>query len=403
MTSLKEAQEIVLSYAQETGGEEVPLASALGRVVKKDFYAPFDLPSFSRSAMDGFAVKVADLTGASPDQPVKLKLVDEVPAGYVSSKTITSGKTIKIMTGALIPQGAEAVIMVEDTKTEKDGILMFKSVRKNENISPAGEDVKKGELVLRKGSFIRPAELAILASFNCPKIEVAKKPVVSIISTGDELVPVGKELKEGQIRESNSFSLAGAVKLSGGEPKIIGIVKDNKKDLLEKINQGKEADIMLLSGGVSVGDYDIVKDVLVEDGIREIFWKVKIKPGKPIFFGVLNQTLIFGLPGYPLSSLITFEFLVRPAILKMLGRTQLHRRKIKAKLTEEIKRKPGRLEYQRASLTYQEGKYYVTPTSLQLSSALSSLVQADCLIELTPEVSAIKKGEPVEVILIDEK
>ncbi|MFH1612416.1 MAG: gephyrin-like molybdotransferase Glp [bacterium] len=404
MISLKQAQELSLKYTKETNEENVDLFSSLLRVLKKDIYADIDIPNFNRSAMDGYAVKSEDLKNANKDNPIKLDLIERLPAGYIAKQIITFGKAIKIMTGAMMPNGADAVVMIEDTEIKEDKILVFKSIKKGENIFFKGEDLKKGELVLEKGNIIRSQELSILASLNKSLVSVSKKPKIGIISTGDELVEIGKDLKQGQIRESNSFSIAGACILSGAEPLVLGISKDNKEDLLKKFNNIKELDIIILSGGVSIGDYDIVKDILIKDlGVHQIFWKVSIKPGKPIFFGCLNDMLVFGLPGYPTSSMIAFELLVRPVILKMLGKNNVFRSHFKAELKKDIKRKSGRQEFQRAILTYENGKYFVMPTFFQLSSVVISMIKANCLIIIPEEISEIKFGEMVEIMLLDEK
>ncbi|MFQ6067149.1 MAG: gephyrin-like molybdotransferase Glp, partial [bacterium] len=325
MIELEEALEIVLSQVKVLSAERVNLLSSLGRTLAEDVCADFDIPGFDRAAMDGYAVISKDLDSASKKRPEVLEVIADLPAGGSTKERVRRGKAVKIMTGAPMPQGADAVVMAEDTEKDHRKVKVFRSVGPQENVSFAGEDVKKGELILPQSSLIRPAEVAMLASLGRRNVLVRTKPRVAILSTGDELVEVGGTLERGEIYDSNSFALFSQVLLSGGEPYRLGIARDKKEDLLARIKEGLSYQILILSGGVSVGDYDLVIDVLREAGVKMLFWKVAVKPGKPTFFGIRKDTLVFGLPGYPVSSMVNFENLVRPAIFSMLGRRDWQR------------------------------------------------------------------------------
>jgi len=290
--------------------------------------------------------------------------------------------------------------MVEDTKEEEDRVRIFRKVEPGENVSFAGEDVKKGELVLEDGSFIRPAEVGMLAALGKENVMVRRKPTVGIISTGDELIEPGGRLKEGQIYDSNSLALSSQVATCGGTPQRLGIVRDNKEELISRIQEGLSFDILLLSGGVSVGAYDLVKEVAEEAGVKILFWKVAVKPGKPTFFGTRNRTLIFGLPGYPVSSMLNFENLVKPAIYAMLGRKE-KRLQVEAYLESSVRSKGKRRNFVRVKLTRKRGEYRAVPAPSQKSGVLKSMVWADGFVVVPEEIDEIKKGEKVQVQLLD--
>ena len=400
MIELEEAREIVLSQVKVLPPERVNLLSSLGRTLTEDVYADFDIPGFDRAAMDGYAVISKDTDSVSKKKPVVLEVIVDLPAGYSTKKVVKSGKAVRIMTGAPMPQGADAVVMVEDTEKEEGKVKIFRRVNSEENVSFAGEDVKKGELVLPQGSLIRPAEVAMLASLGKKNVLVRTKPKVAIISTGDELVEVGKTLKKGEIYDSNSFALFSQVLLSGGEPYRLGIARDKKENLLARIKEGLSYQLLILSGGVSVGDYDLVTDVLKEAGVKMMFWKVAVKPGKPTFFGIKKDTLVFGLPGYPVSSMVNFENLVRPAIFSMLGRGDWQRITVKAILKKTVLSGGKRKKFIRVKLAKEGDKYVAVPALSQHSGVLKSMVWADGFLILPGEVEKIEKGKEVFVELL---
>ena len=400
MIELEEAREIVLSQVKVLPPERVNLLSSLGRTLTEDVYADFDIPGFDRAAMDGYAVISKDTDSVSKKKPVVLEVIVDLPAGYSTKKVVKSGKAVRIMTGAPMPRGADAVVMVEDTEKEEGKVKIFRRVNSEENVSFAGEDVKKGELVLPQGSLIRPAEVAMLASLGKKNVLVRTKPKVAIISTGDELVEVGKTLKKGEIYDSNSFALFSQVLLSGGEPYRLGIARDKKENLLARIKEGLSYQLLILSGGVSVGDYDLVTDVLKEAGVKMMFWKVAVKPGKPTFFGIKKDTLVFGLPGYPVSSMVNFENLVRPAIFSMLGRGDWQRITVKAILKKTVLSGGKRKKFIRVKLAKEGDKYVAVPALSQHSGVLKSMVWADGFLILPGEVEKIEKGKEVFVELL---
>lgn len=400
MIHLEQALQIILSEVRTLPAQRIQVLSSLGRVLAEDIHADFDIPGFDRSAMDGYAVMAQDTCPATSDQPVFLEVIADLPAGYQTTKVLREGKAVRIMTGAPLPKGADAVVMVEDTKEKEDRVRVFRKVEPGENVSFAGEDVKKGELVLKEGSFIRPAEVGMLAALGKENVMVRRKPTVGIISTGDELIEPGGRLEEGQIYDSNSLALSSQVAKCGGTPQRLGIVRDNKEELISRIQEGLSFDILLLSGGVSVGVYDLVKEVAEEAGVKILFWKVAVKPGKPTFFGARNHTLIFGLPGYPVSSMLNFENLVRPAIYAMLGRKE-KRVQVEAYLESSVRSKGKRRNFVRVKLTRKKGEYRAVPAPSQKSGVLKSMVWADGFVVVPEEIDEIKKGEKVQVQLLD--
>lgn len=412
MITVEEALKIILKEVHVKNAEEVDIMCSLDRVLAYDIISKDDIPPFERAAMDGYAVRSKDIKKASLNNPVILKVIYDLPAGRFSKIIVKKGEAVRIMTGACLPKEADAVVMVEDTKTTNSNLVkIFKEIEKGINVSYRGEDVKKGEIVIKKGKVIRPAEIGMLASLGVSKVRVYSKPNVSIIATGDELVEINEKIRcsrwvpegsrSGSIRNSNSYSISAQVIKSGGIPNILGIARDNKKDLLSKIRKSEGSDILVLSGGVSVGVYDLVKEVLREIGVKNLFWKVNIKPGKPVFFGKKGTQIVFGLPGYPVSSMLTFELFVRPCILKMSGNKNSYRNIVKAILEVDLKRKPGRKEFIRTKIRLIDGLYYVKPTGPQGSGILKSLVLADGLIIVPEEVSNIQKGSKVKVMLLD--
>jgi molybdopterin molybdotransferase len=400
MIELEEALEIVLSRVKVLPAERVNLLSSLGRSLAEDVYADFDIPGFDRAAMDGYAVISKDTDSASKKKPVVLEVIADVPAGYSTKKVVKSGKAVRIMTGAPMPQGADAVVMVEDTEKDHRKVKVFRPVTAKENVSFAGEDVKKGELILPQGSLIRPAEVAMLATLGKKNVLARAKPKVAILSTGDELVEVGKTLEKGEIYDSNSFGIFSQVLLSGGEPYRLGIARDKRENLLARIKKGLSYQLLILSGGVSVGDYDLVADVLKEAGVKMLFWKVAVKPGKPTFFGIRKDTLVFGLPGYPVSSMVNFENLVRPAIFSMLGRRDWQRIRVKAILKKTVLSRGKRKKFIRVKLAKEGDKYVAVPAPSQHSGVLKSMVWADGFLILPAQVERIEEGKDVSVELL---
>lgn len=402
MVTPEEAREIVLGRVNSLPVSEVDILDSLGYVLAEEVVSNIDLPSFNNSAMDGYAVLVQDTRGASSENPIGLKVVDSIPAGTVSKKVVRSGTVMEIMTGAQVPEGADAVVQVEDTKIQGETVYILREARVNQNIRPIGESVNNGETVLKAGCLIRPAEVGILASLGMSKVKVFQRPRVAVLTTGDELVEVDEPLEPGKIRNSNSYFLYAQVLACGAEPIRLGIVRDNKKEMRSRIEEGlKIADLVLTTGGVSVGEYDVVKDVLAEMGANLRFWKVAQKPGKPLAFWTLNGKLVFGLPGNPVAAMVSFEEYVRPALLKMMGKINLDRPEITAYLTQELKKRPGRVHFIRVKVENRDGRYYAASTGAQGSGILKSMVLANGLAVIPDEAENLKPGDPIKVQLID--
>jgi len=405
MISVEAALEIILSEIKPLGMERINVFSSLGRVLGEDIFASTDNPPWDNSAMDGYALKAIDTKTASKNKPIILKVIEDLPAGYTAKKTIKKGEAIRIMTGAPIPKGADAVLMVEDTEKieirgQGSGVRILKEAKLGDNIRKGGEDFRKGDLVLTKGATIRPAEIGMLAAVGKPMVYVHQRPKVAVLSTGDELVEIDETPAGGKIRNSNSYAIAAQVRACDAIPVQLGIARDNKENLREKLEAGLTADCIISSGGVSVGDFDFVKYVLKEMGSVMRFWKVAMKPGKPLAFGVIRGKPAFGLPGNPISSMVAFEQFAMPAILKMMGKKEVFKRVFYALLTKPIKKKSGRLHFVRGVLEQKNGKFYATPLEGQGSGILSTMVKANCLIVLPEDINDAAQDSKVKVQML---
>ncbi len=402
MVTVKEALNHILSAILPLGLEKADILSALGRVIGEDIHASRDIPPRDNSAMDGYALKSEDTTGAGAESPVVLNIIEDIPAGYTPKKTVELGEAARIMTGAPVPDGADAVVMVEETMSDGNSVRIYADAAKGQNIRYAGEDVRGGELVIRAGTLLRPAETGMLSALGRSFVKVYQKPLVALIATGDELVDIdGVAASPEKIVSSNSYSLAAQVMECGGIPLQLGIAKDNMDDLAEKFRDAMRADIIVSSAGVSVGDYDFVKDVMEDMGIGIEFWQVAQRPGKPMTFGAREGKPVFGLPGNPVSSMITFEQYVRPAILKMTGHENIFRRTIRAKLTEDIKKKKGLRYFIRGRVKRQGEGFVAETTGEQGSGILKSMVLANGIIVIPEDAEFVEAGSEVMVQLLD--
>ena len=401
MIQVQEALDKILCQIQFKGVERVPLGQALGRVLAEDIVSRINNPPLDNSAMDGYALIAEDIESATPENPVKLEVVEEIAAGYTAKGTLKPGQTMRIMTGAPIPPGANAVLMQEDTQKDGDSILCLDKADVEENIREAGEDVRIGEGVLKKGTTLSPAHIGMLAVIGRSQIAVSQRPTVSILSTGDEILELDETPQGPQIFNSNGHMLAAQIKSAGGIPIYLGIAKDTEKDLMEKFEWALKADIVVSSGGVSVGDYDLVKSSLQKMGQDMLFWKVAMKPGKPLAFGRIGKIPIFGLPGNPVSSFVSFEQFVRPSLRKVLGCSDLSHKTVQAKLTRTINKKPGRLHFLSSIVSWADGEYTVTPAGEQGSGILKSAANANCLLIFPLEAEEIKQGQEVAVQLLE--
>jgi molybdopterin molybdotransferase len=402
LTQLDEAQKVVLDAAPVLGLEKTSILDVLGRVLGEDIIAERENPPWDNSAMDGFAVRWDDIKQEQAIQKaVTLSIIEDVPAGTMPSKAVGPGQAIRIMTGAPIPQGADTVLKVEDTEHTPHSVRVFKAEPKGANIRPQGEDVRKGECIIAKGTRIRPSEAGMLAILAKSFVFVYQRPRVAILSTGDELADLDERFSEEKIINSNSYGIAAAVQEAGGIPLLLGIARDTPAALKEKISQGLNADILVLSGGVSMGDYDFTKTVFHELGAEMHFWKLAIRPGQPLAFGKIHGKLAFGLPGNPVSSMVTFEQLVRPAVLKMSGCRSYGRPVVQAIFQGTFSKRGDRRHFLRGILTNEEGVFKVRTTGDQGSGILTSMVKANCLIDVPVEVERINTGDEVVVQLLN--
>jgi molybdopterin molybdotransferase len=402
MISVEEAQETILSRIPAMGRERVHIGDALGRVLAEDVVSPRQIPPWANSAMDGYAVRARDIAHSSEENPATLRIIEEIQAGFESAKTIGPGEAIRIMTGAPIPKGADAVVMVELTERDNDDeVRILKSVPEGEAVRRPGEDVETGEKIFSAGSRLGPASIAMLAGVGRPQVYVVQRARVAILSTGDELVELGQELGPGQIFNSNSYALAAQVREAGGEPLVLGIARDDAGELEERLKDGLAADMVLTSGGVSVGDFDLVKSTLGDLGNEMHFWRVRMKPGKPMAFGTLQGRPVFGLPGNPVSTMVSFELFVRPALMKMQGVAGLHRPRIAARLLHPLHKTPERRHYVRAVASFKDGEWTVNAVEAQGSNIIHSMVRANSLIVFPEFETDLEAGNQVQVLLLE--
>ena len=395
MLSVEDARNQMLDTIPVLPTERRDILDCAGYVLAEALHAAENIPPFDNSAMDGFAVCSADVQEASKENPAVLSVVETIAAGYAPEKQVSSGQAARIMTGAMMPDGADAVVMQEVTELVDDKVKIFENVEKNENVRFTGESVKQGDCVMSPGKLLRPPEVSMLASLNCAEVTVHRKPTVAVVSTGDELTPLGEPLMPGRIRDSNRYGMYAQVQNAGGIPIDMGIAPDDEAETERIFRESlAKADALITSGGVSVGEHDVVKNVLMKLGNMN-FWRVAMKPGKPQAYGIIDGKPVFGLPGNPVSSLVVFELFVRPALLKMAGHTDLLRPTFKATLATDVANKDGRVNYMRAILTEQNGQYIAQTTGPQGSGILHSLVLANGLITI-PSGATLQAGETVE-------
>ena len=401
MISVTEAVTTILREIKVMGTERTDILSALGRVLAEDIVSPFSIPPLDNSAMDGYAVRHTDSKGASAQTPARLKILGDIPAGYAATRPVGSGEAYRIMTGAPVPRGADTVVMQEDTSAHEGTVEIFKACAAGENIRRAGEDIREGDLVVAAGTLLRPAHIGVLSSVRKAFVSVYQKPRIAILSTGDELVDVDEGFSEGKIVNSNSYSLYALVKDSGAVPLSLGIARDTKESLREKFSEGLHADMIISSGGVSVGDYDFVKDVLKDIGAEMKFWKVAMRPGNPLAFGIISGRPAFGLPGNPVSVMVSFEQFVRPSVRKMSGYKRLFRHVVAATAQEKVITKKGRTYFIRCMVTCRDGRYGATTTGEQGSGILMSMAKANGLMIVPEDRDGVTPGETVSVQILD--
>jgi len=394
LISFEEAKRIVeASIKPITKVEIVNAKDATGRVLAEDIAATLTIPPFDRAAMDGYAVKAKDTFNSSRLNPKVLNLVDKLGAGEIPREMVNTGECIQIATGAMLPKGADAVVMVEDTEAENKGVKVFEPVYPGTNVAQKGEDVKQGELILRHGCVLDPGKIGALASQGTDRISVYEKPKVAILPTGEEVCELGEKLKQGQVYDINSYTISSVVEVSGGIPIKFGIAGDDAEEIKLVITEALKSDMVVISGGSSVGERDLLTNVLQDWG-EVLFHGIQVKPGKPTLFATIEGKPLFGMPGFPTSCLFTAHLFVAPAIRKM-ARLPLKREEVvKARLSQGIPSSPGRKQFFTVRL---EGDTAI-PVYKE-SGAITSMSQADGYIEIAEEIDLLEKGEPVTVML----
>ncbi len=421
LISVEIALEKILGKVTPVETELCPLTQSFGRVLAEPIVSEINVPPFANSAMDGYAIIAAKSRDASDEAPARFRVVDNIPAGVTPQKNISGNTAARIMTGAPMPTGANAVVRFEETSEHippadgvlpEDEILVYKAVSSGDNMRLAGEDIKNGQVVLETGHRLRPQDVGVLAAIGQAQVPVYRKPRVAILATGDELVPIDQPIAPGKIRNSNEYVQAAMVKKYGGEPVTLGIARDTVEDLTEKIRQGlaQNVDLFLTSAGVSVGDFDMVKTVLADEGEMQ-FWQVRIKPGKPLAFGTLKnksnnrRVPLIGLPGNPVASMVAFEVFARPAILKLGGYASWQKTRVRATLDEQVTNS-GRRHYMRAYAYPAENEGYRVTTRdsgvlVQGSGILTSMVWANSLVVVPENITHLPAGSSVEVWILD--
>ena len=413
MLDVEEALERIMTFFVPLPAVDVPLLEALGQVLAVPLVAPISIPPLDNSAMDGYALRAADIVQAGGNSPADLRVIGHIPAGTVSDQTVEPGTALRIMTGAPIPDGADTVVAFEDTdeverrdaggSMEKVGVRLAAEI--GENIRPAGEDVQQGSIVLESGTVLRASELGVAASLGMETVPVIRRPVVAVLATGDELLEPGEAHQPGKIYNSNNYSVAASVSACGGVPRVIGVARDTEASVEEALLLALDADMVITTAGVSKGDYDFVKDVLANRG-EIALWSVRMRPAKPLAFGALDapggrRVPHLGLPGNPVSALVAFEQFARPAIRKMMGKELTPRPTVQAILDDPINNYDGRRVYARVVVYRENGEYRARLTGNQSSGVLTSMARANGLAICPDDRSRLESGETATVQMLD--
>ena len=402
MISVEEALERILAEITPLPMIKVPLSKALGHVLAEDVISQEDIPPFANSAMDGFALLSRD-SQPHDGQPPRLHVTGGVAAGYVADHAVEPGTAMRVMTGAPVPPGADSVIQVELTRSEgpeSEWVEILQEVAPGNNIRPAGEDMRYGQKVLTSGTEIGPWEIGILATLGWSQVPVIRQPRVAIVGTGDEVIDVDEPLRPGKIRNSNSYLLEAAVRKAGAEPNRLGIALDTLESLREKFSEAIQSDLIITTGGVSVGDFDLVKNIMAEQGEIE-FWRINMRPGKPVAFGHIGAIPLLGLPGNPVSAAVTFELFGRPVIRKMLGHTHLLRPQAEVVVEDGVSESVMRRHYVRAHIEWKNGRLTAYTTGNQGSNIMTSLLNANALLIVPEGGTTIQPGGTAQAIMLD--
>lgn len=402
MLSVEEALERILAEIRPLDVVQVPLADTLGQVLAQDIVAEEDIPPFDNSAMDGFALLSKD-SKTHDGQPPRLRVTGGVAAGYVADHAVEEGTAMRIMTGAPVPPGADTVIQVELTRydgSESTWVEVLQEVAPGNNIRPAGEDIHRGQTVMVHGTEIGAWEIGILATLGRASVPVVRRARVAILGTGDEVIDVGEPLQPGKIRNSNSYLLEAAVRQVGAEPKRLGVARDTVESLREKFSEAIQYDLILTSGGVSVGDFDLVKNIMQEQGNIN-FWRINMRPGKPVAFGHISGVPLLGLPGNPVSSAVTFELFGRPVIRKMQGHTRLLKPQIDVVVEDGVSDNAMRRHYVRARVEWQNGRFIAHTTGNQGSHMMTSLLGANAFVIVPEGGVEVHPGDIARAMMLD--
>lgn len=397
--SYEDAKKIILSNIHPTETVYVPIKKALGNIISQDIIATENLPPFNNSAIDGYAVKIKNLQGAAPDKPILIDTLDDVPAGKLPTTRLKTGSTVKVMTGAPVPEGTDAVIPLELTETTYGNrIKVFGTVDELANIRFVGEDIQKGEVVLPIGTMVTSGNIGLLAALGLNEIPVLRRPRIGILASGDELIPIDKPLQPGKIRNSNTYMLMALAQSINADVVNLGVAKDSISDISNRIKKGDEADIIVCTGGASVGDRDFVKKAFKELNVDVKFTSVKQRPGKPLVFGIWEKKPIFALPGNPVSTYVSFIEYVIPVVKKMLDLPKYDFDLLPATLSEDIKKGAGMTHFIRGICElHADGSYSVKSTGNQSSGLMTSIAQANCIIVLEENTDDAKKGDTVNI------
>jgi molybdopterin molybdotransferase len=393
------ALELILQHVAAAPAEPVPLRDALGRVLAEDVISHDDVPGFDNSAMDGFALRAADTAGATDAAPAVLSVVGESRAGAPYPHRLETGQAARISTGAMLPPGADAVLRVEDAEEADGTVSTTHALAPGREIRRAGEDIRAGDVVLRAGTRIGPAELGVAASTGAAAVSCARRPTVAIVVTGDELVEPGPALRQGQIRNTNGFALPAQVDAAGGTVLSLETVGDDHAATVATLRRALDADVVVTTGGVSVGAHDHVKPALTELGAEEVFWGVALRPGHPTWFGTAGRKLVFGLPGNPVSAMVTFHLFARPALDRMLG-SRRRQMRTTAVFDVDYAKRPGRAHVVRCTLEARADGWHVRPTKEQGSHVLTSMLDADAFAYLEVDRGDVFAGERVEIEIL---
>ncbi|HXI11059.1 MAG TPA: gephyrin-like molybdotransferase Glp [Thermoanaerobaculia bacterium] len=400
MLSVEEAQQRVMDEVRVNESEPVALVDALGRVLREDVISRYDVPQADNTAMDGYAVRAADIAGAKAGSPVALKVIEDLPAGSVATRICEFGTAIRIMTGALIPEGADTVAHVEITDAGSDEVKIFNALKVGTNIRRMAEDMRSGDVVLKSGSVIGAAEAGVLAGVQKSLVTVARRPTVAILSTGDELIEIDGTLTPGKVVNSNSYSLSALVHETGAVPRVLGTVADDLDATVAAIESALESDFIISSGGVSVGAYDFVKDALDRLGAETMFWQVAMKPGKPVVLSRLGDRLYFGLPGNPVSCMVSFILFIAPAIRKSMGQSEdLFPATVMVRCEGTLSSRGDRRSYLRVRVSARDGALVSTPMKSQGSGVSTSMVKANGFAIVEAGVTTIEPGTKVPTVI----